>query len=190
MSVITKIIDFINCIGYREFKEEEIKAWTKRYKEKSRTFSADTKDVVSQYCKQDKPKINESLRKGRKLSEQGLLHKEKLDHVLSEKIGENIVVYRNLTFNPFIENGVFIEKGYMSTSLQDGVISAVHNGKYMLKILVPSECRGFYVDYISCRHGEYEMLLARNIKLEKILSVKQSERTLILCKAKWIGGEI
>jgi len=45
-------------------------------------------------------------------------------------------------------------------------------------------CQGFYVDFISQRTGEYELLLKRNTKFKKIGYINQNDRMLILCKAE------
>ncbi|MBV4426091.1 ADP-ribosyltransferase [Clostridium tyrobutyricum] len=142
------------------------------------------KKVISYYCKEDQPQINRHLREGKELNEQQLKYMEALDKALSNKIGKNVIVYRNLKENPFMNKLTFTEKGYMSTSLIDGSISAIHNGKYMLKILLSSSCQGFYVDFISQRTGEYELLLKRNTKLKKLGYINQNDRMLILCKAE------
>jgi hypothetical protein len=180
-----KFIKFFSCIGYRKFSEENVSVWIKKYNKESEELPDYTKKVVSNYCKEDQPQINRYLREGKELNEKPLKYIEVLDKALSKKIGENIIVYRNLKENPFMDKLIFTEKGYMSTSLLDGSISAIHNGKYILKILVPSSCRGFYVDYISRRTGEYELLLKRSTKLKKIASISQQDRMLILCKAEY-----
>lgn len=179
-----KIIEFLFCIGYRKFDEKNVARWIKKYKKESEELPSYIKEVISHYCKEDQPKINRYLREGKKLNENGLKYLESLDKVLSNKIGENLIVYRNIKENPFANKLTFTEKGYMSTSLLDGSISAIHNGKYMLKILLPSSCKGFYVDFISQRTGEYELLLKRNTKLKKLAYIKQKDRILILCKAE------
>ncbi|MBY6915747.1 ADP-ribosyltransferase [Clostridium botulinum] len=171
-------------MGYRKFAEDNVASWIKRYKKESEKFPNYIKKVISHYCKEDQPQINKYLREGKELNEKQLKYLESLDKALSNKIGEKLIVYRNLKENPFINKLTFTEKGYMSTSLLDGSISAIHNGKYMLKILLPSSCQGFYIDFISQRTGEYELLLKRNTKLKKIAYINQKDRILILCKAE------
>ncbi len=179
-----KIVEFFFCRGYRKFNEKNVGEWIQKYKKESEELPIYTKEVISHYCKEDHPQINTYLREGKELNENQLMYMESLDKALSNKIGENLVVYRNLKGNPFINKLAFTEKGYMSTSLLDGSISAIHNGKYMLKILLPSSCQGFYVDFISQRTGEYELLLKRNIKLKKLAYINQKNRILILCKVE------
>lgn len=180
-----KIIELLSCMGYRKFSKDNVNEWIKKYKKESEELPEYTKKVISHYCKEDQPQINRYLREGKGINDKKSLdYMESLDKVLSKKIGENIIVYRNIKGNPFMDKLIFTEKGYMSTSLIDGSISAIHNGKYMLKILVPSSCQGFYVNYISQRNGEYELLLKRNTKLRKIASINQPDRILILCKAE------
>ncbi|MCC0666492.1 ADP-ribosyltransferase, partial [Clostridioides sp. ZZV15-6597] len=151
------------------------------YKIISDNFTKETKEVINHYCKQNKPEINRCLRDNKKINEKGNRYINILDKALSNQIGENIITYRKVKENPFKDKNIFLEKGYMSTSLIDGDINQIHTGEYMLKILVPYHCQGFYVDYISSRQGEFEMLLKRNIKLKKMASEKQKNRTLILC---------
>lgn len=179
-----KFIEFLFCIGYRKFDEFNIAGWIKKYEKESKELPNQIKKVIFHYCKENQPQINRCLREGKELSDNQLKYMDSLDKALSNIIGEKIIVYRNLKINPFINKSTFIEKGYMSTSLLDGEISAIHDGKYMLKILLPSSCQGFYVDYISHRTGEYELLLKRNIKLKKLALINQKDRVFILCKAK------
>ena len=169
-------------MGYRKFSEENVNGWIKKYKKESKELPEYTKKVISYYCKDDQPQINRYLREGNQLNEKQLKDMESLDKALSNKIGENIIVYRNLKEDPFMNKLTFTEKGYMSTSLLDGSISAIHNGKYMLKIPLQYSCQGFYVDFISQRTGEYELLLKRNTKLKKLGYISQNNRMLILCK--------
>lgn len=177
-----EIIDAIYCLRYKKFSENNVDEWIKKYKKISYELSKETKKVISHYCKEDKPRINIFLRNDKQLNINWERYKNILDKVLSGEIGENIITYRKVKDNPFQNTNTFLEKGYMSTSLIDGDINQIHTGEYMLKLLVPFKCEGFYVDYISCRYGEYEMLLKRNIKLKKIVQKKQSNRTIILCK--------
>lgn len=180
--MIYKIINDFYCLKYKKFTEDNVKEWIKKYKNTSNELPQETKSVIGNYCKEDRPKINILLRDSNQLSTDENRYKNTLDEVLSREIGENIITYRKIKVNPFQNKNTFLEKGYMSTSLIDGDINQIHSGKYILKLLVPSKCTGFYVDYISCRYGEYEMLLKRNIKLKKIAQKKQINRTIILCK--------
>lgn len=86
-------------------------------------------------------------------------------------------------YDPFQNAKEHIEKGFMSTSIIDGDINKIHKGRYKLIILLPSSCRAFYVDEISKRCGEYELLLCRNTHLKEIARKKQKGITFILCKA-------
>lgn len=177
-----EIINAIYCLRYKGFTENTVEEWIKKYKKTSHELTKETKMVISNYCKEDKPRINMLLRQNNKLNMKENKYKNILDRVLSDEIGENIITYRKVKNNPFQNMNTFVEKGYMSTSLIDGDINQIHTGDYMLKLLVPCKCAGFYVDYISCRYGEYEMLLKRNIRLKKIVQKKQNNRTIILCK--------
>ena len=85
-------------------------------------------------------------------------------------ISDNIVVYRvvDKTFidilirsNKYYSCHPFIEKGFMSTSLDINIVKSIYNNKeyrYILKIFVPTGSIGIYIDEIKQR-GEAELLL-------------------------------
>ncbi len=175
-----EIAEYFYGSKYRKFKKINVNKFIEKYKIPSSNLDNYTKAAISRYCKENHPSINKYLRENKILNEEEKECRDILDNVLSNEIGENIVVYRKMIGDPF--KGVFFtEKGYMSTSLIDGDINQIHQGEFMLKILVPANCKGFYVDYISCRNGEYEMLLNRNITLKRIAYKKQKKRMLVLC---------
>lgn len=177
------------CFFYTNFKapndilDDKTKAFIKTYKSNTAVLDTITKKVVEEYCKQDVPEINKLLRNNITPNGKNRTILEKLDYLTSKSIDRNIIVFRKINFDPFQNAKEHIEKGFMSTSIIDGDINKIHKGRYKLIILLPSSCRGFYVDEISKRCGEYELLLCRNTHLKEIARKKQKGIIFILCKA-------
>lgn len=159
------------------------KRLSKRINQTQQYLTPLQKKVVEEYCKQDVPEINKLLRNNITPNGKNRTILEKLDYLTSKSIDRNIIVFRKINFDPFQNAKEHIEKGFMSTSIIDGDINKIHKGRYKLIILLPSSCRAFYVDEISKRCGEYELLLCRNTHLKEIARKKQKGITFILCKA-------
>lgn len=94
------------------------------------------------------------------------------------RLVEDIQVVRGLDDHPFLrqlERGIvgpgdiFSDPGYTSISLAS---QKAFSGKYQLRIRVPKEAVGLYVDDLSQNPGELELLLPRDAKIQ-ILSVKK-----------------
>lgn len=171
--------------NYEEFTEESAKEWANtHYKLASESLSDIGKKIISKYCKDNEPVINKVLRSGN-LS-MNMKEINFLDSLVSiKKLPTNIIVYRIISVNIFSCKNTYTEEGYMSTSLVNGDINHIHRGDYRLKIYLPQKIGGFYVDFISCRHGEYEFLLPRNKTLYKVKSYKAEDGKIeIICNIK------
>lgn len=171
----------IFLLKYHSLNNKQIEKFIVKYSSRSKNLDDERKKVLAHYCKQNVPEINRILRNNKRQSENTIRYINYLDSILSNNIGKNLVLYRIVNTNIF-EDKVYHEKAYMSTSLMYNGIKNIHNGEYILKILAPRICKGFYVDYISERCGEYEMLLSRDIELKKLLTINEKNRILILCK--------
>lgn len=176
---------------YKLFNEKNYSKWVEdNYRKISDTLSCEEKTVLAEYCKQDTPLVNQILR-GKKATNSKINRKIKvLKNILTKKkLDKNILVYRVSNKYMFEEGDTYIEKGFMSTSLIDGDINTIHQPwEYKYIILVRKKYFGFYVDFISCRYGEFEFLLSNNLKLKMIKEYKDSNgKKIVLCKVAGVG---
>lgn len=143
------------------FNENQAKRWAAEHY-KNIVIDDNVVKVIAKYCKENEPKINLALRNN-KVNDEIMNEIKVLDEFLRKQyLNVPIVVFRLVNFNPFKDNNVFTEKGFMSTSLVNSdAINCIHNYAYRLRIYLPSGTRGFYVNFISCREDEYEFLLPR-----------------------------
>lgn len=176
---------------YKLFNEKNYLKWAEdNYRELSDGLSHEEKTVLSEYCKQDIPFINQVLR-GRdtkifKINKEI----EILRNITTKrKLDENILVYKVSNRNWFEKDNIYLEKGFMSTSLIDGYINTIHlPWEYKYIILVNRNCCGFYADFISCRYGEFELLLPCGLRVKRINEYKDSnEKKIVLCKVVGIN---
>lgn len=162
------IIRFLfNKVNYKKFNKKQAEKWAvKNYK--SIEIPENVMTVIAEYCKENEPIVNHKLRINL-VTDEVMGKIQILDEFLdSYSIDQSIVVFRLINFNPFLEGNKYTEKGFMSTSLVNGDINVIHNHEYRLKIHLSKGTKGFYVDYISCREGEYEFLLPRKTTITYI----------------------
>lgn len=111
------------------------------------------------------------------------------------KYDEEIVVWRDLSFHLIadlydyikdLQKRIFIERGYASTSLEEGRYYC--NYDIRLKIYIPAFYNGACIKYISTVSKEEEYLLARESKLdiEDITCINKDNRPKYLVKARAI----
>lgn len=167
--------------------DDKLIAFITPYKELSQELDDNQKSIIHEYCKQNEPKINKELRTKNNLSAESLNVCDALDKTTSQTINKKIIAYRIITIDPFSDkyigtDNIFTEKGFMSTSIVDGDINSIHKGQYKLVILIAKSCSGFYVEHISNRRGEYELLLKRGVKLKEIARKRINDKINILCK--------
>ena len=108
--------------------------------------------------------------------------KNQLDNLLdalskASPINDNIVVYRAVdkTFidtlirsNKYSSCGSFVEKGFMSTSLDINIVKSIYEEyRDILKIFIPKGSIGIYIDEIKSR-GEAEFLLGPGHRISLI----------------------
>ncbi|MEK5214655.1 MULTISPECIES: ADP-ribosyltransferase [Psychrobacillus] len=174
-----------NLISFKNFNEEdEAEQWANQ-NYKNTEVNNEVMKTIATYCKEDTPTLNLVLRNETEATEINSGEIKSLDQFLQgHRVNENIIVYRTINFNPFKKKRKFIEKGYMSTSLLNNSPAHVFNYKYRLKIYVPKGTNGFYVNFISCRPGEFEFLLKRNTTLHFIKESKIENLNLIECYIK------
>lgn len=186
---------------------EENKDWlTLQFKD--RRLTGEEYLTIQDYTDNAFESINTRLRYGRyEINSNNEIDKkiDTLTKALNKEIGKNLIVYRGAE-SDFIDtllgqvvsdiksseknavigkllsekNIIFEEKGFMSTSIHT---EGAH-GKVMMKIKVPKNAKGLYVEPItkkqvsSWEHAEDELLLQRNYSL-KINNVKYNEETWV-----------
>lgn len=172
--------------NYKEFNEVKAKEWAKHnYKVTSDQLTTKEKNAVEKYCKENCPTVNKLLRDSK-----GIIKNNDeiriLDGIIRKtNLIENIIVYRIVNKDLFINSNIYCEHGFMSTSLVNGDINSIHRGDYRLKIFLPVNTFGFYANFISCREGEYEYILPRNTSLIKKNSYStKDEKNEIECIIK------
>lgn len=162
--------------------------WAKRYKEIMSLFEKIKENHTSEtapiecYCGNSYREINEILRSGYNSDKH--LYDKMVDILImtlcsAPKIKDNIVVYR-LVNDAFIKELIgnnklsdsipTREKGFMSTSLLKDIVNIYSDGGsglYLLKIYVPKDTVGIYVNTVT-RRDEEEILLAPNNYLRLI----------------------
>lgn len=107
-----------------------------------------------------------------------------LDNEISKyKIQENIVGYRVLNYEHLMRTqgnaklkigDNIVDNGFMGVGLvKDTLLKEFSGRDILLKIYIPAGVNGIYLDLVSNRENEQEVLLERGIKL-KIISNKKS----------------
>lgn len=75
------------------------------------------------------------------------------------------------------------DKGYMGVGLVAPSLEEEY-GTYdtMLKIMIPQGAKGLYVDLISCRSSEQEIILARDSVLKVLLRYRCKGKRIFVCR--------
>lgn len=106
------------------------------------------------------------------------------------EIKENIVAFRTFTYKDFLKvqeknrigkGDVVVDKGFMGLGLVREALLSEHNYDTIMKVLVPVGCHAIYLDLISNRRNEQELLLQRNTRLMVL-----SNRVSILNKHRYM----
>lgn len=107
-------------------------------------------------------------------------------------IPENVWGYRFLKYEDlclsmkrkYISWGSIIEdKGYMGVGLVESTLKEEFDiYDTLLKIMIPQGAKGLYVDLISNRSEEQEVLFARGIKMRVLLTYRCKGKKIIICK--------
>ncbi|MBD5555329.1 MAG: hypothetical protein HDQ95_08350 [Roseburia sp.] len=141
--------------------------------------------------------INEKLRYGNTqypFSEKGLIEMQQvMDNCLERTlIPENIWGYRFLKYKDlcrsvnrhFINCGMLIEdKGYMGVGLVKPELQEEFGGyNTLLEIMIPKGTKGLYIDLISNRRKEQEVLFARGSKMRVLFCHRRKGKRIITCK--------
>lgn len=169
---------------YKIVKKDVINFLKPYYEFEKKSEDRDLALWLEKYCKPEKPLINIKLRNNLKLDVDDKKLIKLLDSLIRNfKIENNIIVYRGLDKDVFDnQNTVFVEKGYLSTSLVKEAIWFSHNKKYWYKILIPKGTFGFCPQVYTCRDIEYELILPRGAKLQLIKKKKKKKYIEIICK--------
>lgn len=107
-------------------------------------------------------------------------------------VPENVWGYRFLDYRKlcigtqrrYINCGAVIEdKGYMGVGLVKSSLKEEF-GSYdtLLKIMIPQGAKGLYIDLISNRGEEQELLFARGSKLKVLFTYRSRGKKIIICK--------
>lgn len=141
--------------------------------------------------------INEKFRFGYteyKFSEDQLTEMQKvMDNRLNKSyVPENIWGYRFLDYNKLCKSirkhhiycGTVIEdKGYMGVGLvKSSLYEMLNFYDTMLAIMIPKGAKGLYIDLISNREKEQELLFARGSRLKVLFSYREKGIRVIVCK--------
>lgn len=141
--------------------------------------------------------INQKLRYGYTIyefPEKNLMEMQQVMDTCLERwvIPEDIWGYRFLEYEDlckstkrkYINCGAIIEdKGYMGVGLVESALGeefGAHNT--LLKIMIPKGTKGLYIDLISNRGNEQEVLFARGSKLMVVFCYRRISRRVIICK--------
>lgn len=102
-----------------------------------------------------------------------------IDHEIKKfELKENIVAYRTFKYKDLLigqgkykirKGDIINDKGFMGLGLVKESLLKEHNYDTIMKVFVPAGCHSIYLDLISIRPNEQEMLLQRNTRL-KVLS--------------------
>lgn len=113
--------------------------------------------------------------------------------ILKYNIYENIIAFRVLDYNDLLNtvgtkkiiiDQILIDNGFMGVGLvKDELIKEYSGYDTMLQIYIPKECNGLYLDLISNRSEEQEILFFPGSRL-KVLSNKKHFRKqrVIVCE--------
>ena len=140
--------------------------------------------LLEEYCKHRNPPINIKLRKKIQLNENDKKLIKVLDYLIRHfKCENDIIVYRGIDIDVFDNDLIYVEPGYLSTSLVKESIEFCHKKDYLYKILVSKGSFGFCPNEFTFRNIEYELILPRNTKLQLLCKKKRKEYTEIVCKS-------
>lgn len=98
------------------------------------------------------------------------------------RIKENIVAYRTISYSDLLrvqqkkkinKGDIIIDQGFMGVGLVKENLLKEHEYDTIMKIFVPIGCNAIYLDLISCRPNEQELLFKRGTRLE-VLSNKKA----------------
>ncbi|MEE0687043.1 MAG: ADP-ribosyltransferase [Lachnospiraceae bacterium] len=142
--------------------------------------------------------LNEKLRYGfskygfpeEDLNEMMKVMDSRLNHSF---IPENLWGYRFLEYRDLCRSmgkkhifcGTIIEdKGYMGVGLVESALSEDFGVSYntLLKIMIPQGAKGLYMDLISNRSDEQELLLARGSHLRVLFRYRYNKKRILVCK--------
>lgn len=132
----------------------------------SRTQATDNeRSAVGHYTDGGYTSMNRDLRAGKKPTGQAATTTKYLDEFLAKNSApEDLKLYRkvsgdyaNILKSVMFPGAKFIDRGFVSTSINDGWSGSLH-----WKINVPKGSKGAYVDDISSHRGEREFILPRN----------------------------
>lgn len=111
----------------------------------------------------------------------------------NSRVPENIWGYRFLNYGDlckstqkaYINCGAVIEdRGYMGVGLVKSLLEEEMGPDYdtLLKIMIPQGAKGLYIDLISNRVREQEVLFARGSKLRVLFAYRYMGKRIIICK--------
>jgi len=104
------------------------------------------------------------------------------NEIIKHEIKENIVAYRTFSYVDLLKaqkrdrigkGDIIVDKGFMGVGLVKARLIEEHKYDTIMKVFVPVGCRAIYLDLISHRLNEQELLFKRGTRL-KVLSNKKS----------------
>lgn len=95
-----------------------------------------------------------------------------LDAACENEIGEDVVVYRSMKPTDLDIGDEFVDKGYVSTSLDKNVAATFRHG-ILARIYVPKGSKGVFLGHVpvGMNRNEWEVLLARQTKFRVLNKV-------------------
>lgn len=141
--------------------------------------------------------INERLRYGCTKYEYPTTSLDTMQEVMDMRLNnacvpENIWGYRFLDYNDLCTStkkhhivcgDLIIDNGYMGVGLVKSALKEEFGaGDTLLKIMIPQGAKGLYIDLISARRKEQEMLFARGSKLKVKFVYRLKGKRIMICK--------
>lgn len=120
---------------------------------------------------------------------------ERMDSEINKhEIKENIVVYRTFSYTHLLEaqerkkiikGDIIIDQGFMGCGLVKETLLKEHEYDTVMKIFIPAGYHALYLDFISSRRNEQEVLFKRGARLKVLFNKKSffSNKRNIICVA-------
>lgn len=172
----------LSDLNYEVIKESKGKEYADRFRHEVSVYKA-----FSYYCGGNYGlAINELCRKGYTDIGFNTHTLKSMIQIMESEINkfvikENIIGYRTLCYKDLLfaqrksnlrKGDIIIDQGFMGVGLVKETLLQEHDMDTLMKVFIPTGSHAIYLDLISNRPNEQELLLKKNTKL-KILSIKK-----------------